>query len=146
MRIRHSILAGTGSRTIVPTIVAVSMFMLVVGHDAPGGGFIGGLLAGAALLVVYLAGGNASVQRLIPVEPRLLIGSGIAIAVATATLGLVFGSAFLDAGKLTVDVWLFGTISVGSALLFDLGVYLIVVGLVATVLLELGASRPVEEP
>ena len=55
MNIRPSLLVQTGSRTIVPTIVAVSLFLLVVGHDAPGGGFVGGLLAGAALLVVFLA-------------------------------------------------------------------------------------------
>ncbi len=140
MKIRRSVIADTGSRTIVPTIVAVSVFMLIVGHDAPGGGFIGGLLAGAALLVVFLAGGDDSVRRLLPIRPRLLIGAGILIAVATAVLGLVFGSAFLDAGKLTLDLWLFGEISAGSALVFDIGVYLVVVGLVATVLLELGRS------
>lgn len=140
MNIRPSMLAGTGSRTIVPTIVAVSLFLLVVGHDAPGGGFVGGLLAGAALLVVFLSQGTRAVSRILPVDPRTLLGLGIAVAVATAVVGLVAGSAFLDAGKLTLDLWLLGKFSVGSALVFDVGVYLVVVGLIATVLTELGSA------
>jgi multisubunit Na+/H+ antiporter MnhB subunit len=140
MNVRPSLLAGTGSRTIVPTIVAVSLFLLVVGHDAPGGGFVGGLLAGAALLVVFLAQGGRAVSRLLPVDPRTLLGLGIAVAVATAVAGLVAGSALLDAGKLTLDLWALGTFSVGSALVFDVGVYLVVVGLIATFLTELGSA------
>ena len=138
MNIRPSLLVQTGSRTIVPTIVAVSLFLLVVGHDAPGGGFVGGLLAGAALLVVFLAGGRPAVVSLLRVPPRSILGLGIAVSVATAALGQVFGSAFFDAGKLTLDLWLVGKVSVSSTLVFDIGVYLVVVGLILTVLTELG--------
>ena len=141
MNVRPSLLATTGSRTVVPTIAAVSLFLLVVGHDAPGGGFVGGLLAGSALLVVFLSKGGGAVVRLLPVDPQTLLGLGIAIAVATAVAGLVAGSAFLDAGKLTLDLWLLGKFSVGSALIFDIGVYLVVLGLIATVLTELGSAE-----
>ena len=138
MNIRPSLLVQTGSRTIVPTIVVVSLFLLVVGHDAPGGGFVGGLLAGAALLVVFLAGGKPAVASLLRIQPRSLLGLGIAVSVATAALGMVFGSSFFDAGKLTLNLWLLGDISVSSTLVFDIGVYLVVVGLITTVLTELG--------
>jgi multicomponent Na+:H+ antiporter subunit A len=138
VNIRPSLLVQTGSRTIVPTIVVVSLFLLVVGHDAPGGGFVGGLLAGAALLVVFLTGGQPAVASLLRVPPRSLLGLGIAVSVATAALGMVFGSSFFDAGKLTLDLWLLGEISVSSTLIFDIGVYLVVVGLIGTVLAELG--------
>jgi len=144
MNVRQSVLAETGSRTVVPTIFIVSLFLLVVGHDAPGGGFVGGLLAGAALLVVFLSGGRNDVTALLPVQPRSLVGLGMAVSITVASLGLVFGSSFLDAGKITLDLWLVGEISAGSSLLFDVGVYLVVVGLVATVLVELGGPEEAE--
>ena len=144
MNIRRSLLAETGSRTIVPTILIVSLFLLVVGHDAPGGGFVGGLLGGSALLVVFLSGGRNEVEALLPLPPRFLIGLGMAVSISVASLGLVFGSAFLDAGKLSADLWLIGEVSAGSALVFDVGVYLVVVGLIATVLMELGNPEEAE--
>ena len=138
MKIRHSPLVETGARTMVPTLAVVSLYLVIVGHDAPGGGFVGGLLAGAALLVVYLSGGVTAVRGTLPFKPRSLIGSGLAVAVTTALGGMVLGEALLDAGKLTVELPWLGAISVGSAVLFDAGVYLVVVGITTTVLLSLG--------
>jgi multicomponent Na+:H+ antiporter subunit A len=129
---------------MVPTILVVSVFLLVVGHDAPGGGFVGGLLAGAALLVVFLSGGRPETASIMPVQPATMIGSGMAVVVVTAIGGLVFGSALLDAGKLTLDMGFLGRFSLGSALLFDAGVYLVVVGLGAAVLAGLGDSGEVD--
>lgn len=125
---------------MVPTIVVVSLYVLVVGHDLPGGGFIGGLLAGVALLVVFLAGGSRSVERLLPVDPLAIVGAGVAVASATAVGGLLLGDALLDAGKLELSLPVIGDVGVGSALVFDVGVYLVVVGLVSIVLTRLGAE------
>ncbi|MBT8212664.1 MAG: hypothetical protein KJN71_05930 [Acidimicrobiia bacterium] len=141
MRIKSSPLIETGSRTMVPTLVVVSLFLLVVGHDSPGGGFVGGLLAGSALLVVFVAAGRPAVEAILPVRSDTILGLGLATAVFTALGGMVFGSALLDAGKLTLDLGWLGKLSVGSSLLFDVGVYLIVVGLVATVILRLGGAE-----
>lgn len=138
MKISPSPLLDTGSRTMVPTLIVVSLFLLVVGHDIPGGGFVGGLLAGAALLVVFLSGGTGAVRSLLPVGPSTLLGLGIAVAIGTAVGGMFLGEAFLDAGKLSLDLGWFGKISAGSTLVFDVGVYLVVVGLVSTVLMRLG--------
>ena len=141
MKIQSSHLLETGSRTIVPTLLVVSLFLLVVGHNAPGGGFVGGLLAGSGLLVVFLTGGSKAVAELLPVRTATLIGSGIALAMATALGGLVLGGSLLTSGKLDLDLRWFGKLEVGSALIFDSGVYLVVVGLVATVLLRLGETE-----
>lgn len=141
MKIRSSHLLDTGSRTIVPTLVVVSVFLLVVGHNEPGGGFVGGLLAGTGLLVVFLTGGRRAVGEVLPVRPATLIGLGIALAMATALGGLIFGGSLLTSGKLDLDLGWFGKLEVGSALVFDVGVYLVVVGLVATVLLRLGDTE-----
>ncbi|MBT8198017.1 MAG: hypothetical protein KJP12_05165 [Acidimicrobiia bacterium] len=145
MKVRPSLLVETGARTMVPTLLVVSAFLLVVGHDSPGGGFVGGLLAGGALLVVFLSGGRAAVTSMLPVPAGAILGAGIMTAVATAIGGLVFGRALLDAGKLEIDAGWFGSWSVGSALLFDVGVFLVVVGLVSTVLLQLGDPEEREE-
>ncbi len=141
MKIRSSHFLETGSRTIVPTLLVVSVFLLVVGHNAPGGGFVGGLLAGSGLLVVFLTGGGRAVEDLLPVRPATLIGSGIALAMTTALGGLAFGGSLLSSGKLDIDLGWVGKLEVGSALIFDSGVYLVVTGLVATVLLRLGDTE-----
>jgi multicomponent Na+:H+ antiporter subunit A len=135
---RSSHLLETGARTIVPTLLVVSVYLLVVGHNEPGGGFVGGLLAGSGLLVVFLTGGGVAVRELLPVRPAALIASGIALAMATALSGLVFAGSLLTSGKLDLELGWFGKLEVGSALIFDIGVYLVVVGLVATVLVRLG--------
>jgi multicomponent Na+:H+ antiporter subunit A len=141
MRIRSSDLLQTGSRTIVPTLLVVSVLLLVVGHNEPGGGFVGGLLAGSGLLVVFLTGGAKAVGHVLPLRPATLIGSGIALAMVTALGGLVFAGSLLASGKLDLNLGWFGEFEMGSALIFDIGVYLVVVGLVATVLMRLGDTE-----
>lgn len=141
MRFRPSLLLDVGARSMVPTLVLVSLYVLVVGHDEPGGGFIGGLLAGVALLVVFLAGGAAQVSRVLPIDPLTMVGAGMSVAVATSVAGMVLGAGLLDAGKLELDLAWIGKISVGSTLVFDAGVYLVVVGLVAMVLTRLGTRE-----
>lgn len=140
MRFRPSLLLDVGARSMVPTIVVVSLYVLVVGHDLPGGGFIGGLLAGVALLVVFLAGGSTGVERMLPVDPLAIVGAGVSVAAVTAVGGLFLGNALLDAGKLELSLPGIGDVTVGSALVFDVGVYLVVVGLVSIVLTRLGAE------
>jgi multicomponent Na+:H+ antiporter subunit A len=141
MRFRPSLLMDIGARSMVPTLVLVSLYVLVVGHDEPGGGFIGGLLAGVALLVVFLAGGASQVTKVLPIDPLTIVGAGMSVAVATSVAGMVVGAGLLDAGKLEIDLPWVEKLSVGSTLVFDTGVYLIVVGLVAMVLTRLGVPE-----
>ena len=77
MRIRFSAMLATGVRTMVPTLVLFSGFLLVVGHDSPGGGFAGGLLASAALLLVSLAFGGRGVAVAFTREPERIVGIGL---------------------------------------------------------------------
>jgi multicomponent Na+:H+ antiporter subunit A len=144
MKFRRSLLLEIGARTMVPTLFVVSLYVLVIGHDAPGGGFIGGLLAGVALLVVFLAGGGSQVARILPLDPMTIVGAGVSVAVGTSVAGMVLGVSLLDAGKAELALPGIGDISIGSALVFDVGVFLVVVGLVAIVLTRLGT--PEEAP
>jgi multicomponent Na+:H+ antiporter subunit B len=125
---------------MIPTLIVFSVYLLVVGHDIPGGGFAGGLVGAAALLLMYLTFGDRGVRRVLPIEPEMLTGIGLAVAFVAGGLGLVLDDAFLTALTASTELPWIGTVKVTSVLLFDTGVYLVVVGLVATATLRLGAE------
>lgn len=140
MIVRLSLLLATGARTMVPTLVLFSIFLLIVGHDVPGGGFAGGLVASIALLLMYLAFGERGLRRALPVDSLAVIGFGLLLAVAAGLIGVVDGRAFLTYTFVSGDAPLIGEIKLSSLVLFDLGVYILVVGLVETALQRLGGE------
>ena len=140
MIVRLLPLLATGARTMVPTLVLFSVFLLIVGHDVPGGGFAGGLVASTALLLMFLAFGERGLRRTLPVDPLTVIGTGLLLAVAAGLIGVVDGTAFLTYTFASVDLPLIGEIKVSSLLLFDLGVYVLVIGVVETALQRLGGE------
>jgi multicomponent Na+:H+ antiporter subunit A len=118
------------SRVLFPSIVLLSLYFLFAGHNRPGGGFVGGLTAGAAICLRYVAGGVTSVRNTFRPPPWAILGCGLGIAVGTALVPLLGGGHVLEHGLFEQTVPLVGTIKVTSALAFDIGVYLVVVGLV----------------
>lgn len=120
------------------TVLLFSLFLLFAGHNRAGGGFVGGLVAGAAFVLRYVQGGGGEVKRATPISPMALMGGGLTLAVATGAASWLVGGQFLESGKVEMDVPLFGTVKATSALAFDVGVYLVVVGLVVGVLTTLG--------
>ena len=140
MRVRQSPLLTAGTRTMVPTLVLFSVYLLVVGHDVPGGGFAGGLIASSALLLVFLTFGASGLDRVLPIDPEALTGVGLAMAIVAGLIGLFFGGTFLTYTYASVSAPLLGDIKVSSLLLFDLGVYALVIGLVATAVYRLGGE------
>ncbi len=140
MRIRFSPLLATGTQTMVPTLMLFSVYLLVVGHDVPGGGFAGGLIASSALLLVFLAFGRRGVRRAFPIDPETAIGVGLILAMSAGAIGLVFGDTFLTYAYAEWSTPVVGDIKVSTLLLFDIGVYIVVIGLVVTAILELGSD------
>lgn len=140
MRVRRSPLLTAGTRTMVPTLVLFSAYLLVVGHDVPGGGFAGGLIASSALLLVFLTFGTSGLDRALPIDPEALTGVGLALAIVAGLIGLFFEGTFLTYTYASVSAPVLGDIKVSSLLLFDLGVYALVVGLVATAVHRLGGE------
>ena len=140
MKIRFSPLLATGTRTMVPTLVLFSLFLLIVGHDLPGGGFAGGLIAASALLLIFLSFGGRGLRRAFPLDSMMLIGAGLACAIAAGLIGLVAEGTFLTYTYAEITGPLIGTVKISSLLLFDLGVYLLVVGVVATAIERLGGD------
>jgi multicomponent Na+:H+ antiporter subunit B len=119
-----SLIFRTAARYLIPLLLLFSIFTLLRGHNLPGGGFAGGLLAATAVALYIFAWDTAAAKRAIPVDPHFVVGTGLLIVIASGLAGMVTGDAFLT-GKWTV----FGKEThAGTPLLFDVGVYLVVFG------------------
>ena len=136
----RSLLLDVGIRTVFHTVLVFGVFLLFAGHNAPGGGFVGGLVAGAAFVLRYVEGGAEEVERATPMSAMAFMGTGLGLAVATGAASWLTGGRFLESGKLALDLPVLGTAKASTALVFDVGVYLVVVGLVVGVLTTLGAA------
>ncbi|ORB68024.1 Na+/H+ antiporter subunit A [Mycolicibacterium tusciae] len=142
---RHrSLVLEVATRIIFPLIMVLSAYFFFAGHNTPGGGFAGGLTAGLALVLRYLAGGRYELGETLPLDAGKILGSGLLLSAGTAVTSLLVGAPVLSSALIEFDVPVLGTVKFVTALFFDLGVYLIVVGLVLDVLRSLGARIDVE--
>lgn len=137
---RRSVVLETTVRLVFHTVLVFSLYLLFAGHNQPGGGFVGGLVAGAAFVLRYIAGGRAALAAAVPVDPGVPVGGGLVLAAGTGAVAWLLGGQFLESGKLQLVLPLLGELKVTSALPFDTGVYLVVVGLVLGLLRTLGAE------
>ena len=137
---RRTLMLETTTRALFPTILVFSVYLLCVGHYGPGGGFSAGLVAGLAFVLRYLAGGSVDPGGLVPVRPAALMGTGLTVAVLTALAPLPFGAAVLTSFKLAVPVPLLGKLEIVTSLFLDVGVYLLIVGVVLDLLRALGSG------
>lgn len=136
----RSVLLEVLVRLLFHPAIVVSIYFLFAGHNSPGGGFAGGLLAGLALVARYLAGGRFELAEAIPVDAGRILGAGIVLAVGCAIGSLFFGAEALQSAYFETDVPLLGHLSFGTSTIFDFGVYLVVVGLTLDILRSLGAE------
>lgn len=134
-----------GVRAVFHTVVLFSIFLLFVGHNAPGGGFVGGLVAGAAFVLRYAAGGQDELRAVVPVRPQVLLGLGLLATTLAGASGWIGGREFLESAKLSLDLPLIGDVHASTALPFDIGVYLIVAGLVLGLLHNLGGEPDTDD-
>ncbi len=134
-----SLILRTTSRYLMVVLLVFSVFILLRGHDEPGGGFIGGLLTAGGLVIYLLAHGPAAARRLIRFDPRAFIGLGMLCALAAALAGPLAGQPVLAGlwGEHPVP----GIGKVSTVLLFDLGVHLVVAGSVFLVLITLAEGE-----
>lgn len=135
---RRSIILDTTVRLVFDAAVVLSLYLLFAGHNQPGGGFVGGLVAAAAIALRYLAGGLDDVRSLLPVRPWGFASAGLVLASGTALWSVLFGHGPLDHEAYGFDLVALGQLKVTTATVFDTGVYLIVVGLLTMVLEALG--------
>jgi multicomponent Na+:H+ antiporter subunit A len=129
-------------RLLFTVVMLGSIYLLFVGHNQPGGGFAGGIVAGAAVALRYISGGIAEVRSLSRGRPWYVLGGGLLLAVVTAFLPLLFGESVLESASWTLHPPLLGTVKLSSVLAFDTGVYLVVAGLVMMMFESFGDDPP----
>ncbi|MFP4075843.1 MAG: monovalent cation/H+ antiporter subunit A [Halochromatium sp.] len=134
----HPLILATFSRLLLPLALMVAAFILLRGHHLPGGGFIAGLIIAVALVMQYLANGIVWTRTRLSGELHPLIGLGLLIATATGLGSWYFGAPFLTSAHGHWQVPILGEIELASALLFDLGVMLVVIGITLVILIRLG--------
>jgi multicomponent K+:H+ antiporter subunit A len=145
---RYPLLLASISQSLLPLALLVSFYIFLRGHNLPGGGFIAGLVTAIAFILQYIAHGSNWIVERLTINYRKIIASGIAIALATGVGSWFFDSPFLKTWFDYFDLPVIGQIELASAIVFDLGVYITVVGATLMILASLGkltANAPKEE-
>ncbi|MFE6665228.1 Na+/H+ antiporter subunit A [Streptomyces sp. NPDC057697] len=135
----RSVVFEVVARLLFHPVLVLSLYLLFCAENMPGGGFVAGLVAGLALITRYLAGGRFELAEAAPLQPGLFTGLGLFLSTGVALLGLVDGTvlhAWTHHGRLP----LIGAYHIGTPILFDFGVYLLVLGVVLDIVRALGAK------
>lgn len=130
---RRSLILNETVNGLTPVLLMFSVFLTLRGHNAPGGGFAGGLVMAAAIVLRYLASGVEGVRSL-RVDPILLTGAGLLLAIAVGSGAVASGHDFGESTIWTLHPPLIGEVKVVSSALFDIGVHIVVVGVVMSIL------------
>ena len=130
---------------LFPVIVVLAIFLFVRGHDLPGGGFAAGVALSIAFILQYMAAGTRWTEARLRVQPIYWIGAGLLIAVAAGVGAWAFGYPFLTSYFQYVDVPLIGKLPAATAMIFDAGVFALVVGATVLVLIAL-AHQSIRKP
>ena len=132
-----SLILRTISRYYLPLLLMFSFFLCLRGHNAPGGGFIGGLVASTGWVLYAIAFDASAARRVLRIEPQWLIICGLLVALGSGGIGMVSTAPFLTAAWTDVSIPGVGRVHIGTPLLFDLGVYLLVIGATLTIILAM---------
>ena len=146
---RYPVLLASISQSLLPLALLVSFYIFLRGHNMPGGGFIAGLVTAVAFILQYIAHGSNWIAERLTINYRKIIASGIAIALLTGVGSWFFGRPFMTTWFEYFDIPFIGEIELASALVFDIGVYITVVGSTLMILASLGkltANEPANAP
>lgn len=131
----NSLILSAATRVLLPLFILFSLFLLLRGHNEPGGGFVGGLVVAAGYALYAIAFGVTDARRILKIDPRTFIGLGLLLAMGSGLLSLGMDKPYLTGVWLEADIPTLG--KVGTPLLFDLGVYLAVLGVTLTIVFSL---------
>ncbi len=132
----NSVILKTAARLLFPLLLVFSIFLFFRGHNEPGGGFIGGLVGASAFVLFAIAFGTEVTRKLLRIDPRILIGWGLFFALVSGIMSMMAGDAFFT-GQWIFPVLFGSEIHLGTPLIFDIGVYLVVVGFTLAVIFAL---------
>lgn len=142
----HPMMLVVATRVLFPLVLVVAVFIFLRGHNEPGGGFVSGLVVAIALIMQYIASGYSWAADRMRLGSHILIGAGVLIAGLTGVVSLIFGWPFLTSTYTYVELPLVGEFEVASAMSFDLGVFLAVVGVVMLSLAQISRVEARAEP
>jgi multicomponent Na+:H+ antiporter subunit B len=134
----------TAVRLLMPLLLLFAVFLLLRGHNQPGGGFVGGLVVAASFVLYSIAFGVDAARRALLIRPSTLLGVGLLVALVSGLPAVVAGHAFMTALWTTVAAGSM-VIAVGTPLVFDVGVFLAVIGVVLTIVFTLAEAVLAEE-
>jgi multisubunit Na+/H+ antiporter MnhB subunit len=138
-----SLLLRIASRSLMPLLLLFALFLLFRGHNEPGGGFVGGLVVAAAFVLYVIAYGLPAARRALLVEPSTLLGAGLLVAIGSGMPAVVLGRPFMTGVWTKVGLGS-ALLDVGTPLVFDIGVFLAVIGVVLTIVFNLADVTRVE--
>ena len=136
----NNMMLQTAMRYITIIVFAFSFYLFFAGHNSPGGGFIGGLMTASAFLILYLAFDKKIMKKVIPFDFTVLIGIGLLFGVGTGIASMLFDYPFLTQFFEYFPIPFFGDVELTTALSFDLGVYLVVVGAAMSIILVIAGD------
>ena len=136
---RRSIIFEVVTRLLFHTIIVFSIYLLLAGHNQPGGGFAAGMVTGLALVIRYLVGGRYELNEAAPVDAGILMGTGLFVAAAAGLVPMAFGGTIFQTAIVDLEVPLLGTLHLVTSVGFDIGVYLVVVALILDLLRTFGS-------
>lgn len=139
----RSVILETTTRLLMGLLLVFSAFLLLRGHNLPGGGFAGGLVAATAFALKSLASGPAAARTALHVDPHTLIGVGLLITLISGLFGLPSGLPFLTGTWDFTEIPVIGKL--GTPLLFDVGVYIVVTGITLVIIFTLAESEEDDE-
>ena len=145
---RHPIMLAMLMRPLLPLTLVVSFYILLRGHNLPGGGFVAGLITAIALILQFVASGIDFPPVRFRINYLRVMALGLLLAAGTGLGSLLFGATYLTSAHGHFHIPLIGDVELASAMVFDVGVYLVVVGCVLTILSEIGKlnDREIELP
>jgi multicomponent Na+:H+ antiporter subunit B len=133
----NSMILRTAARFLMTLLLLFSIFLLLRGHNEPGGGFVGGLVAASAFVLYSMATSPAAARAALRIDTRMFIGVGLLLSLSSGALPFIEGKPFLTALWWDINVFGMTHIELSSPLFFDIGVYLVVLGVSLTMMLAL---------
>ncbi len=124
----NSIILQVAARVLLPVMILLSIVFLLRGHNEPGGGFIGGLVAASGFVLYALSAGLPAARRELHIQPKTLIAIGLFVAIFSGIPGLIAGGPFLKGEWIEVNAGGFDQLKIGTPFFFDVGVYFAVIG------------------
>jgi multicomponent Na+:H+ antiporter subunit B len=133
------------ARLMMPVLLLFSLALLLRGHNEPGGGFVGGLVGASSIVLMTLAYGAEDVRERLRIDFLRAMFYGLAIALAAGLVGLLFGEAFQDAFWWKPFIQGVGRLEVGTPLLFDVGVYVVVFSVTCSIVMSMAEEGERED-